>query len=98
LSLGRSSAGDGRGGNQSPSPTGGSTAAEAFVSPTSGGSYPGDGLDSPGNLKSVVIDSAQDTRTQLREMRSPPRGRRLLDVNPSISGVTPSSGQVRAPS
>ncbi|CAM9242983.1 unnamed protein product [Ectocarpus fasciculatus] len=98
LSLERSSERDGGGGNQSPSPTGGSTAAEAFGSPTIGGSERGDGLDSPGKLKPVVIDSAQDTRTQLREMRSPPRGRRLLDVAPSSSDVAPSSGQARAPS
>lgn len=98
LPLGRSSARDGGGGNQSPSPTGGSTDAEAFGLPTSGGSERGDGLDSPGKLKPVVIDSAQDTRTLLREMRSPPRGRRLLDVAPTSSGVTPSSGQAGAPS
>lgn len=84
-----------RRGNQSPSPTRAGATEEVFEG----------GLRSPGSpgqrqKKLVVIESAQDTRTQLREMRSPPRGRRLLDVapssgggaRPSSDGVAPASG------
>eukprot|EP00903_Cladosiphon_okamuranus_P016611 g15323.t1 len=71
-------------GNQSPSPTGADTSSEAF------------GPRSPGSparpKKVVVIDSEQHTRTQRREMRSPPRGRRILEVAPYNGGVGPSGG------
>ena len=69
-------------GNQSPSPTGAGASLEAFGSRSPG---------SPGRPKKViVIDSDQHTRTQRREMRSPPRGRRILEVAPSSGGVGPS--------
>lgn len=70
-------------GNQSPLPTGASTSPEAFGSRSPG---------SPGRpKKAVVIDSEQHTRTQRREMRSPPRGRWILEVAPSSGDVGPSS-------
>lgn len=75
-------------GNQSPSPTGVGTSSEAFESHSPG---------SPGRpKKDIVIDSEQHTRTQRREMRSPPRGRRILEVAPSSGGVVPSSGSAGA--
>lgn len=80
-------------GNQSSSPTGAAASSEAF-----GPRSPG----SPGRPKKVVvIDSEQHARTQRREMRSPPRGRRILEVAPSNGGVGPSgrgSGDGAAPS
>lgn len=77
----RPGAGDDRG-NQSPSPTAAGTSSEAFGSRSPG---------SPGGpKKAVVIDSDQHTRTQRREMRSPPRGRRILEVAPSSGGAGPS--------
>lgn len=85
-----------RGGNQSPSPTRGGAGTEAFGSPTSGENGAREGVGSPGSPSglrkaTVAIDSAQDHRTQLREMRSPPRGRRILDVAPSSGGAALSS-------
>lgn len=75
---------EGDGGNQPPSPSGAGASSEAF------------GLRSPGSpgkpKKVVVIDSEQHSRTQRREMRSPPRGRRILEVAQSSGGVRPPSG------
>lgn len=92
----------GQGGNQSPSPTGPNR--ETFGSPrvqksvaaseaTTGEDFrdAGDGRGSPSirPMKDrVVISSAQDTRTQLREKRSPPRGKRVVEVATSCRVAT----------
>ncbi len=97
--------GAGGSGNQSPSPTGAGAPLEGFDRSPGGGSGHGRGLESPGSpgrqkkkKKAIVIESAQDTRTQLRERRSPLRGRRVLEVAPSSGGVDPASGGVAASS
>lgn len=71
-------------GNQSPSPTGAGTSSESFGarSPVSSGRP----------KKVVTIDSEQHARTHRREMRSPPRGRRILEVAPSSGDVGLSGG------
>ena len=46
----------------------------------------GGSADLPRPGGAVLISSAQDTRTQLREMRSPPRGMRTLNVSVSSEG------------
>lgn len=45
-------------------------------------------------LKEITISSAQETRTQLREKRSPPRGKRTLEAAPSNMGELTGGGYV----
>lgn len=87
---------DGGNDNQSPSPTGGGNkqstdvniedrSSFAATNATAAAGSPKSGVQAgfaPANIKKKppVIISDQDTRTQLREMRSPPRGKWTVNV------------------